>query len=116
VATPQDLVTLIVRKAVNMAVQMKVPVLGLVENMTYIHCPKCMEKIEPWGPSRGEGIAKELNIPFLGALPIDHRIAEFSDTGNIEEYSGETFSEITRRFVISQMSSSNVTFLDWSAT
>jgi len=116
VATPQDLVTLIVRKAVNMTVQLKVPVLGLVENMSHARCPKCGEKIEPWGPARGEKTAKELNIPFLGSLPIDSRIAELCDAGHIEEYSSEASSEIARRLLISQMSSSNATFLNWTLT
>ncbi|MFQ5997834.1 MAG: Mrp/NBP35 family ATP-binding protein [Candidatus Bathyarchaeia archaeon] len=115
VATPQDLVTMIVRKAINMARQMKVPILGLIENMSFATCSNCGEPMHLWGPSTGQNIAKNVNIPFLGALPIDPKIATLCDKGEIENYQSAAFPEIARRLLISQMAASKATFLDWSA-
>lgn len=116
VATPQDLVTMIVRKAINMARQMKVPILGLIENMSFATCSNCGEPMHLWGPSTGQNMAKDVNIPFLGALPIDPRIASLCDKGEIENYQTAIFPEIARRLLISQMAASKATFLDWTAT
>ena len=85
VTTPQDLVSMIVRKAVHMAELMKIPVLGLVENMSYIQCPDCGRKIEPFGPSRIAEEAAKLGLPVLAQLPIDASFAQLSDSGRIEE-------------------------------
>lgn len=114
VATPQDLVALIVRKAVNMALQMKIPILGLMENMSYLLCPHCHERIEPWGPMRGEKIAKEMSIPYLGALPMDLIITSLTDTGNIENYENTVLKEISRRLIVSQMSATKAQLIDWT--
>ena len=85
VTTPQDLVSMIVRKAVHMAELMKIPVLGLVENMSYVQCPDCGKRIEPFGPSRvGEETAR-LGLPVLAQLPIDPSFAALSDEGRIED-------------------------------
>ena len=84
VTTPQDLVHMIVRKAYNMAKKMRVPVLGIVENMSYAKCPHCSEKIEVFGKSHIEDIAKTLDIEVLDRIPIDPVLAEACDKGEIE--------------------------------
>ena len=84
VSTPQDLVSMIVRKAVNMAGMMKIPVLGLVENMAYAICPDCGKKIEIFGKSRIAQEAAELSLPVLAQLPFDPMAANLCDRGMIE--------------------------------
>ena len=84
VATPQDLVSLIVEKAIKMAETMKIPVLALVENMSYYECPKCGEKLEIFGKSKIDEIAKKYGIEKVVKLPIDPTIAAACDAGNIE--------------------------------
>ena len=84
VTTPQDLVGMIVRKAVNMAGMMKIPVLGLVENMAYALCPDCGKKIEIFGKSRIAQEAAELSLPVLAQLPFDPKAAQLCDAGDIE--------------------------------
>lgn len=86
VSSPQELVGMVVKKAVKMADMMNIPVIGLVENYSYTVCPKCGEKIEIFGKSRGEEGAKEAGVPYLGSLPIDCKLAEFCDEGLIEKY------------------------------
>ena len=84
VTTPQDLVTMIVKKAVNMANMMNVPILGIVENMSYLECPDCGKKISVFGESKLDEVAKELNIPVLAKLPIKSEIASLVDKGAVE--------------------------------
>lgn len=85
VTSPQDLVSLIVRKAIHMANMMSIPVIGLVENMSYIICPDCGKKIELFGSSHTAAVADEFNIPFLDSLPVDPAITRLADTGSIEK-------------------------------
>ena len=85
VATPQELVGMIVEKAVNMAKMMNVPVLGLIENMSYIKCPDCGKEIKVFGDSHIEEISEKFNIPVLGKLPIDPKLTEACDAGLIED-------------------------------
>lgn len=85
VTSPQELVSMIVEKAVNMAKMMKVPVLGMVENMSYYTCPDCGKKIEIFGKSNFEATAARLNIKSIMRMPIDSRLAELADSGRIEE-------------------------------
>src|SRR5467141_4772258 len=87
VSSPQDLAAMIVSKAVNMAKKMDVPILGLVENMSYLTCPSCGEKVNLFGEPNGENLALGLGLPFLGAIPLDPAIARLSDQGKIEDYS-----------------------------
>jgi len=89
VFTPQDLVEMIVKKAVNMARKMEKPVLGVVENMSYLYVPEIDKKIEIFGRSRGEEMASSIQAPLLGQLPIDPELAKLCDEGNIERYDGE---------------------------
>ncbi len=84
VTTPQDLVTMIVKKAVNMANMMNVPILGIVENMSYLECPDCGKKISVFGESKLDEVANELNIPVLVRLPIKSEIASLVDKGAVE--------------------------------
>lgn len=84
VTTPQDLVTMIVKKAVNMANMMNIPILGIVENMSYLECPDCGKKISVFGESKLDEVAKELNIPVLAKLPIKSEIASLVDKGAVE--------------------------------
>ena len=76
VTSPQDLVQMIVDKACNMARQMNIPVLGIVENYSYLVCPDCGKKISVFGESHIEETARQLGVPVLGKMPIDPRLAE----------------------------------------
>lgn len=84
VTTPQDLVTLIVKKAYNMAKMMNIPVIGIIENMSYAVCPDCGKKFDIFGKSKIDDIAKELDIKVLAKLPIDSKTAELVDNGSVE--------------------------------
>ncbi len=86
VTTPQDLVKMVVEKAVNMAKMMNIPVLGLVENMSYLSCPDCGKKIEVFGHSQAERIAAEYGIGAVARMPIDPKISALADVGRIEDY------------------------------
>lgn len=94
VSTPQDLVKMVVEKAVNMARIMNIPVLGLVENMSYLTCPDCGKKIEVFGYSKAKAIASEYGIPAIAQMPIDPQISFFADQGRIEDYDGSALAEI----------------------
>ena len=85
VTSPQDLVSMIVTKAVNMARMMDIPVLGLVENYSYFQCPDCGGKHAVFGESQLEKVAGELQIPILARLPIDPSLAEAFDAGKLEQ-------------------------------
>jgi len=86
VFTPQDLVEMIVKKAVKMAQKMGKRVLGVVENMSYLYLPELDKKMEVFGRSRGEEMAKAAQAPLLGQIPIDPALAKLCDEGNIERY------------------------------
>ena len=89
VTSPQELVSLIVEKAVNMAKAMDIPILGLVENYSYIQCGNCGEKMSVFGESHVDDIAKRYNLNVLAKLPIDSKIAEAVDKGEIEKLEGD---------------------------
>ncbi len=84
VTTPQDLVSMIVGKAVNMAALMNIPVVGLVENMSYVKCPDCGKELHVFGQSKAEEVCAQYGIPFIGRMPIDARLASLIDHGVIE--------------------------------
>ena len=84
VTSPQDLVSMIVTKAVKMANMMHVPVLGFVENYSYLECPDCGKKIKVFGESKLDAIAEQLGVPVLARLPIDPKVAEAYDNGMME--------------------------------
>ncbi len=94
VSTPQELVKMIVEKAVNMANMMNVPVLGLVENMSYIRCPDCDKEIEVFGASKVKALAKEYIIPATARLPLDSEITKLADAGRIEDYETDAMQEV----------------------
>ena len=93
VSTPQDLVKMIVNKAVNMANLMDVPVLGLVENMSYFTCPDCGKKYEIFGKSQIDETAKELSLPVLAKLPINPELNRLVDEGRVEDAQCEELDE-----------------------
>jgi hydrogenase maturation protease len=94
VFTPQDLTAMIVKKAVNMAQQMGMPILGVVENMTYLYVPEIDKKIELFGKSRGEEMARAAHAPLLSQLPLDPALAKLCDEGNIERYDAEIIARL----------------------
>jgi len=94
VFTPQDLTAMVVRKAVHMAQQMGKPILGVVENMSYLYIPEIDKKVELFGKSRGDEMAKAANAPLLGQLPIDPELARLCDEGNIERYNSEIMTRL----------------------
>ncbi len=89
VTSPQELVSMIVSKAAAMAEAMEIPVLGLIENYSYLRCPHCGEKIAVFGESHAVEVAEEYEIPILGRLPMDSAIAAAMDAGTVEELPDE---------------------------
>ncbi len=85
VTSPQDLVRMIVKKAYNMAEAMKIPVLGVVENFSYLKCPDCGKEIPVFGKSRTEEAAREMGVAVLGRIPIDPALTELSDEGRFAQ-------------------------------
>lgn len=85
VTSPQDLVSLIVKKAINMAKMMNIPILGVIENMSYVLCPKCDEHIEIYGKSRLDEFAKETGLKPLAKLPIKQEVVKLIDGGDAEK-------------------------------
>jgi Mrp family chromosome partitioning ATPase len=94
VFTPQDLSTMIVRKAVNMARQMGKPILGVIENMSYLYVAEIDKKVELFGKSRGEQMARAAGAPLLEQLPLDPKLAALCDEGNIERYDAEVVTRL----------------------
>lgn len=96
VFTPQDLTAMIVRKALNMAKKMGKPILGVIENMSYLSIPEIGRRIELFGKSRGEDMAQAAEAPLLGQLPIDPELAKLCDEGNIERYNSDAFTKFSQ--------------------
>ena len=94
VSTPQELVGMIVEKSIKMVDMLNIPVIGLVENMSYIECPDCGKKIEVFGESHVNEIARQYGIPHTAALPIDRKLAASADKGMIELTNGDWLDEI----------------------
>ena len=97
VTSPQDLVRMIVKKAYNMAKQMNIPVLGIVENYSYLECPDCGKKINVFGESHIDEIAEELGVPVLGKMPIDAALAEAVENEKFYEISNEYLSKAVNK-------------------
>ncbi len=89
VTSPQDLVSMIVKKAYNMARMMNIPILGLVENMSYVKCPDCGKELHIFGESKLKDISNEIGVEILGRIPIDSTIAKLVDDGNFEDFSSD---------------------------
>ncbi|MBR6005197.1 MAG: Mrp/NBP35 family ATP-binding protein [Clostridia bacterium] len=94
VTTPQDLVTMIVKKAFNMAQLMDIPVIGIVENMSYVTCPDCGKKIEFFGKSNADEISEQLGVPMLARLPIEPVTASLVDRGAVELANTDTVAPV----------------------
>lgn len=94
VTTPQDLVSMIVSKAVKMANMMKIPVLGFVENYSYLQCPDCGKKINVFGKSHLDDVASEFGLPVLARLPIDPSVAEAYDNGMMETVNTDAMAQV----------------------
>ena len=94
VTSPQELVSMIVAKAVNMAKLMNIPVLGIVENMSYFKCPDCGKEHEIFGASRVDAVAKEFGIGHTARLPIDPVISTMVDAGEIESISADALDAL----------------------
>lgn len=88
VASPQELVSMVVQKAVKMAQMMNIPIVGLVENMSYITCPDCGKKLYPFGEGKTQQAADEYGLPLLARMPIDPELAHLVDQGRIEDFQG----------------------------
>ena len=97
VTSPQDLVGMIVSKAVKMANMMHIPVLGFVENYSYLECPDCGKKIEVFGKSHLEEVAKSFDLPVLAKLPIDPKVAEAFDNGLMETIPTDNLSAVVEK-------------------
>ena len=90
VTSPQDLANMVVRKAMKMAHKMDIPILGVVENMSFVECPDCGKRIFPFGEGKGNLLCQEFKIPSLGVLPLKASLSILGDEGRIEEFnSGE---------------------------
>ena len=94
VTTPQDLVTMIVKKAYNMAKMMNIPIIGVVENMSYLECPDCKKRINIFGESKADEIAKQLGVPVLAKLPINPATASLVDKGAVELADTDGFKDV----------------------
>lgn len=99
VSSPQDLALMVVRKTLKMAEKLNVPILGLLENMSYVSCPSCGEKLEIFGPSQGQATAEEASIPFIGCLPWDPRLNAVIDKGEIDQYRDVQVDQLISRFL-----------------
>lgn len=97
VTSPQELVSMIVKKAVKMAEMMNIPVLGLVENMSYFECPDCGRKLQIFGPSKVEEVAEEHGLDVLGKLPIEPKLAAACDKGMIEMFEGDWLKDAAKK-------------------
>lgn len=94
VTSPQELVSMIVSKAFNMASKMNIPVLGIVENMSYVKCDNCGNEIKIFGESHVDDIAKDFNVKVLGKMPIDTKLATACDRGLIELFEGNWLDSV----------------------
>ena len=94
VTTPQDLVEMIVKKAVNMAKMMNVSVLGLVENMSYFTCPDCGKRHEIFGASKAEALAAQYGIPAVARMPVDPAVARLADEGKIARADTDALADV----------------------
>jgi Mrp family chromosome partitioning ATPase len=96
VTSPQELVGMIVSKAINMAGMMNIPVIGLVENMSYVSCPDCGNEYRVFGESRVDALAEEFGVKTVSKLPLDPKLAAASDAGSIELFSGDWLDNMVK--------------------
>ncbi len=88
VTSPQELVSMVVEKAVKMAEMMEVPIVGLIENMSYVRCPDCGKEIRLFGESKTAAAAARHELPVLAEMPLDPALAALADRGEIESFEG----------------------------
>jgi Mrp family chromosome partitioning ATPase len=94
ISSPQELVEIIVEKAIKMTNLMNIKILGLIENMSWLNCPKCNHQIQLFGKTNAKKVAINNKIKLLGKIPFDPKIGELCDKGEIEEYSNEIINSI----------------------
>jgi Mrp family chromosome partitioning ATPase len=113
VLTPQDLAALIVKKAMNMARELHVPLLGVVENMSYLACAHCGERTELFGPSRVGRVAEEYGIPVLARLPVTPAVSLLADQGRLDEHTAAEVAEFGAAFeaAVESVTKSSMTVL-----
>lgn len=99
VSSPQDLAFMVVKKTIKMTKKMNVPILGIIENMSYAICPHCNEKIEIFGQSQGEKVAQEVGIDFLSGLPWESTLNIMADEGRIEDYESAEMNVIAKKII-----------------
>ena len=95
VTTPQSLSNMVVRKGINMLQMMKIPALGIAENMSYVRCNNCNERINVFGESHVKDTCDKFDIPLIGQFPLDPHLSEMGDAGKIEDYEGEVLTLLT---------------------
>ncbi len=99
VTTPQSLAGMVVRKASSMAAQLNIPIIGLIENMSYYKCPDCEHVAELFGPSHAAELAESIGVPLLGRMPIQPEIAELGDRGELEDYQDPALDTLVDRLL-----------------
>lgn len=97
VSSPQDLAVMVVKKAINMVRELETPILGLVENMSYLECPDCSKRIPVFGSSKVEEVSRITGIPVLGVLPLNPEISQLADQGKITDYRTGIFNDIPQK-------------------
>ena len=100
VTTPQDLVSMIVSKAIEMAQTMNIPILGIIENMSYLDCDACTHRIYPFGQSKIQVLADKYNLPVMAQLPIVPLFNQLADEGRIEEIDSEDFMWLVEKLMV----------------
>ncbi|MDD4775505.1 MAG: Mrp/NBP35 family ATP-binding protein [Syntrophomonas sp.] len=99
VSSPQELVAMVVKKTIKMARKMDIPILGLIENMSYVVCNHCEEKLEIFGTSQGAQVAADTGIDFLGGLPWDMKLNNLIDQGQIVDYQSDAVDAMVAQIV-----------------
>ena len=94
VASPQELVSMVVEKAVKMAEMMDIPIVGVVENMSYLICPDCGKEIPLFGQGKTQAAAEAHSLKLLARMPIDPKLAELADAGRIEDFQGQWLTPV----------------------
>jgi Mrp family chromosome partitioning ATPase len=99
VFSPQELAAMVVKKAIRMAKQMNIPILGVVENMSYLTLPGSRKKLELFGKSRSQEMAEAAGAPLLAKIPVDPKLAQLCDQGKIERYNSKIFDSLSQNFI-----------------
>lgn len=94
VSSPQELALMVVRKTLKMAEKLNVPILGILENMSYLNCPECGARLEIFGPSKGQETAEEAGLPFIGKMAWDPKLNAIIDKGDIDSYQNPDLSVV----------------------